>query len=296
MLHDWKGGPFTDQKCFILEDDLAEGKQIVHVRGLDPNDAKLYNHQGALGGSVDDLSPPVLVHEDNPIDLDPYSHSWECSANWVGRLGYLWKLTVFPWDMSREIEITSPATDPENMSASQLVMRKDAFFWTTMTSKRSGINVWDPKGGTRPFQRWIGDYTKGAGNLGTDGVDMVWSYGEGKAPNDTKFANPSMMTAPFTTNPDELEPRRLRSQPTSYVADHTYEVGCGHATRDVGQTSMVVRISDGVAWTLPMAPELKLYKPLGLTCEELFVMGEIGGRINIARVRLDSLGAGSPPD
>jgi hypothetical protein len=36
--------------------------------------------------------------------------------------------------------------------------------------------------------------------------------------------------------------------------------------------------------------------PIGIACDEVFILGVYGGVSNIARVRLDSLGPGTPPD
>jgi hypothetical protein len=59
----------------------------------------------------------------------------------------------------------------------------------------------------------------------------------------------------------------------------------------------VVRLSDGASWLIAdQWPIFKPASPVGLTCEEVFILGEYGGRYNIARFRLDSLGPPIPPD
>lgn len=40
----------------------------------------------------------------------------------------------------------------------------------------------------------------------------------------------------------------------------------------------------------------KFADPIGVTCDEVFVLGRYGGVWNIARIRLDSLGPGIAPD
>jgi len=42
--------------------------------------------------------------------------------------------------------------------------------------------------------------------------------------------------------------------------------------------------------------QLGLDKPLGLTCQHAYSLGEIGGQVRVARVALNSLGPGTPPD
>ncbi len=286
--------PYGDG-CWFAEHSLSEGMHLIGIQGhkaLGP----LSRHEGAIGGPIDELKPRVLLHEDE-ID-NPYGDGWACSNKWVARIKWPFVMTVYSWDMSTEIFVTSQATDPEGLDMSQPVMVGDAFFWTTASMSRSGLNVWDPVGGTRPFIRWVGDGTRGAGNLGTDGVDLVWSYGEGKQPGETVFPVRSIMTAPFTTDPTEVQATalRLRSQPDPPIQVGPWQVGCGYAARDSANKVLVVRLSDGWSWFVPSTPSQKLQRPLGLTCEELFAMGEIGGKYTMGRVRLDSLGPGLLPD
>jgi hypothetical protein len=158
--------------------------------------------------------------------------------------------------------------------------------------------VWDESNGARPFIRWIGDQTQGATDLGTDGVDLVWSYGEGKAPNEIVYPVRSIMTAPFTTDPMALQATRLRSQPYPTLGVHQFKVGCGFGMQETGGNGLlIIRLSDGISWTLPHLPGQFLpLGPIGLTCDEAFMFVQIGGRATIARIRLDSLGPGIPPD
>jgi hypothetical protein len=164
-----------------------------------------------------------------------------------------------------------------------------------VVDKRSygnGISVWTHDTGTRDFLRWPGDGTRGAADLGTDGVDMAWTYGEGKADRGRSYPRRSIMTAPFTSDPTALKPRRLRSAPHSGVGNWPWLVGCGYAAHQGA-----VRLRDGVSWLVPSSPrELELTTPLGITCEEIVAQGRVGGRLTIVRVKLASLGDGMPPD
>jgi hypothetical protein len=205
---------------------------------------------------------------------------------------------VFPWSLSPDTHITSPSEDPENLKSAQHVVIGDVVFWTAGNNYRQGIDVWDATNGVQPFVRWIGDDTKGAADLGTDGVDLVWTYGEGKQPSEVQYPTRSIMTAPFTTDPAALVPRRLRSQPYPYLGPTQFEVGCGYAAHPGGANDvLVVRLSDGASWLIPYAPpDFNASKPIGLTCEHVYVFGRFEGRDSIIRVKLDSLGAPMPPD
>jgi hypothetical protein len=125
---------------------------------------------------------------------------------------------------------------------------------------------------------------------------MVWSYGEGKLPNETTYPIRSVMTSPFTTDPDAVVPRRLRSEPPFAMGVDGWEVGCGYAAHYAGYFLLVVRLSDGWSWQVPNAPGRSFGRAIGVTCEEVFGLGDFGDHGNIARVRLDSLGPGEPPD
>jgi hypothetical protein len=74
-------------------------------------------------------------------------------------------------------------------------------------------------------------------------------------------------------------------------------VGCGHALLEGPEGDLIVtRLGDGWSWYVPQTLERRIYTALGLTCTELFAVGEMNKRFTVARVRLDSLGPGFPPD
>jgi len=61
----------------------------------------------------------------------------------------------------------------------------------------------------------------------------------------------------------------------------------------------VVRLSDGYSWLLAgksAAPYEGWSRPLVLTCDELFASIDTAPTPRILRIRLDSLGPGTPPD
>ena len=253
------------------------------------------------GGDVSSATPDVLLHYVKDSWL---SYSWDCSSNWFVNVREGFVMTAFSWGGGagpKQQFVASLATDPEHIDFSQPVMWDDAFFWTTCDLYRSGINVWDPVHGARPFIRWLGDATRGAGNLGTDGADLVWVYGEGKAPDvPSIYPVKSIMTAPFTIDPAALVPRRLRSDPTpGGVAVVPFQVGCGYGVRGAGAIdTLVIRLADGVSWLFPKDPAFRITEVIGVTCTHFYALVQVGspGPYTIARIALDSLGPGVPPD
>ncbi len=106
------------------------------------------------------------------------------------------------------------------------------------------------------------------------------------------------MTAPFTIDPAALKPKRLRSDPSVSMGSQGFQVACGRAAHGGGnQPVVVVNLADGLSWLLPPALGSDVYfYTIGLTCDHVYLSGQFGGRTNIARIRLDSLGPGLPPD
>ncbi|MBI4955417.1 MAG: hypothetical protein HY908_25570, partial [Myxococcales bacterium] len=179
----------------------------------------------------------------------------------------------------------------------------DFVYWRSSTLGHNNATAWTPDTGVYPFIAFPWDSGRGVEGLGTDGAQMVWIYEEGKAPGEWTYPTRSIMVAPFTRDPALLAPVRLRSYPVPYPAIVQFTVGCGYAgiSDDVNHV-LLVRLSDGWSWELVPGP-VPAAGPAGrwywgsvyaITCEEVFVRGGVG--MNIARVRLDALGPGTPPD
>src|SRR5690606_27339005 len=119
---------------------------------------------------------------------------------------------------------------------------------------------------------------RGAGSVGTDGVDLVWMEGSGRVLGEHHYPTRDIVTAPFTTDPAALQPRRLRSQIAPQFGDwsQAYEVACGRAARkgaSSGRGVQIVRLSDGRGWELPETPFV--WRPstiVGMTCDEIFLV------------------------
>lgn len=286
------GQPSPNPGCFPGIHSMSEGMWVLGVRGHDANGANSESqHKGAIGGPIEKLHPPVVAHI-----VDDYAYTWSAGAKWVGygNAPEL-KAEIMPWSGQPVTFLSSSAVDPDHLNLVNLLIRGDAAFWEAGSLQLGGINVWTPDKGSRPFIRWVGDYTKKTGGFGTDGVDMVWTMGEKQAPSDAKFTG-SVMTAPFVTDPEQVKSRRLRSF-TSNIANEAWSVGCGYAARGwSANDTLVVRLSDGVSWVVQNSGNMIFADPFGITCDEVFILGRYGDAWNIARVRLDSLGPGIPPD
>jgi hypothetical protein len=142
-----------------------------------------------------------------------------------------------------------------------------------------------------------------AADLGTDGADMVWTEAFGHPGGNTNpWTTINIMTAPYTTDPTAIVKRRLRSEVRN-LGDVPFTVGCGYAAHEIstlqGTGVRIVRISDGVSWSLfnLTSPLLTWNAAVAITCSEIFVNFNFGSTsTNLARIRLDSLGPGDPAD
>ena len=105
-------------------------------------------------------------------------------------------------------------------------------------------------------------------------------------------------------HPRTASAHRLRNDVKGFEGDG-WTVGCGYAARAPGlgpplnNALFIVRLSDGVSWMLPgiHAPGMEHWgQPLAITCDELFASMATDTTVRILRIRLDSLGPGTPPD
>jgi hypothetical protein len=195
----------------------------------------------------------------------------------------------------------------------ELQFQNDNLFFAVADLTFGRVQMNAPGSGVVDFISFGNDSQSYAADFGTDGNDMVWSEAFGHASDEAPWTTINIVTAPFTTTPSAIVKRRLRSE-TLAPGDHKFTVGCGYAahefTDSVSSGERIVRISDGQSWTLRNAivpttrPDggaamalLSWNDAVAITCSEIFINFNFGtGFANLARIRLDSLGAGTPPD
>lgn len=169
------------------------------------------------------------------------------------------------------------------------------------------IHAWSPELGTTTLVGFE-DPDRGAGAVGSDGVDLVWMEGSDRDEEIDIFRVRDIMTASWTPVPTLLAARRVRSDPARAFFDDgdAFRVGCGMAARHQNGDHEVeiVRLEDGHTWYLDRIDGL--WRPwfiLGLTCTEIFIMATIwpegvaeADGTHVMRIALDSLGTGEPGD
>jgi hypothetical protein len=177
----------------------------------------------------------------------------------------------------------------------------DALFLTASNANYAKIKIFAPANGMRDFISFGNVLSNSAADFGTDGINMAWIEASGRATSTDPWTTLTIMTAPYTTDPSAIVKRRVRSEDVGYFATAEFTVGCGYAAHEFVSPGLargvrIVRLSDGVSWKLTDKTPWHWNGPTALTCTELFVNVVKGSDFNIARVRLDSLGPGIPPD
>lgn len=263
--------------------------------------------------SVDDLfSSGGFIAGTNDVFGSRVPHHWAdtlAHMPMVGALGVVdlvpSGLTVWPLPgLSPPQSFGTPQADPDKLPLGLQAPSRYGVLWQASNGLSAKIRSWTPDGGAGDFVSYLdgGDFQHGAGDVADDGTDMFWSEGTG-IQKVGPFATGALFTAPSTTDPIKLQAtkRRLRSLTDTIIGISPATVGCGYAAREgAGATGVeLVRLSDGVGWLLAdklTNPAWTWQAPLAISCSELFVSVFDRDHTTVARVRLDSLGAGLPPD
>ncbi|MBX3128057.1 MAG: hypothetical protein KF718_15140 [Polyangiaceae bacterium] len=186
----------------------------------------------------------------------------------------------------------------------------ETLIWNAQSAVKSHLYRWTPSGGAEVIHSYGDDFSKGAASPATDGTDLVWLEGEGRDVGGSSSFFPTMhvVTSKLPASSAPLEPKRLRSWKGEAIWNAAGAVGCGYAAYSMpltpvnaplDQRLLIVRLSDGVSWELksPADNHWNWGQPLTIDCDELITTWGVGfGNFHIRRIRLDSLGPGTPPD
>ncbi len=294
-----------ESKCRLYPSDLHDGRVVYQVYESDAAGRIGPYGGGALVAAVDDLEPRSYVRFADNIARQYF----------VGAPGVLevqGSASTFIlrdwWDASRIIMRWSSAGD-RGLQGVPSTFTGGALLWEAVGEVGAKLKVWTADAGTRDLLSFGADTSQGAGDLGTDGVSLVWLQGSGRTAPHGPYPTASFMVSPFTVNSAGLRPHRLRSEPGGNDAGNALgaskiQVGCGYAARLNPSGVRVLRLTDGVSWVLPgTSASWGWGEPLAVTCSHYYgqalKVGEgasPGWTSTIARLRLDSLGPGEPAD
>jgi hypothetical protein len=297
----------NETTCRPFPDDLRDGRVVYRVFDRRAKGTLSEYGGGALVSGIDDLQPRVFLRFDDSV----------ARGYLVGQPGVLENqsyptnvLVLHDWtDPTKILMKWSAAQDP-GLQETGLEFQGQALFWQAANDPAVRLRVWTADAGARDFISFGSDTSQAAGDLGTDGHDMVWLDGSGRTQPYGPYPTAAFMTSPSTADPAQLRPRRLRSEPGagdagSGLGASATQVGCGYAARQFPGGIRILRLSDGVSWVLPMnagASRWGWVNALAVTCTHFY--GSARGQVDntgswittIARLRLDSLGSGIAPD
>jgi hypothetical protein len=246
---------------------------------------------GMRAGEIDSPTARIQVHFGDAVSHAPFAGPFTLID-----LSNGFTFSTYSWDDGhRMADLWSPAQD-DNLQQEDIEFAPNAMFWTASSSAYKRVHVYTPDGGVKNLLSAGLDISHAYADLGTDGHDLVWMEGKGRASASDPFTTYDIVTAPFTTDPAQVAPRRLRSEQGPALGASPFVVGCGFAARDSGSFWRVVRLADGTSWTLTKANGWGWGSVHALSCAEIFVTVVIENVFRLARVRLDSLGVATPPD
>ena len=287
---------FPSKGCTFGRSDRVTLKQGKHIFFVWPDEMSAEGFdEAAVGGDMNELHPKALWSW-------PKSPGYDFTASdilWASGSGY--DLGVAKWGEPWSIVLTSAQI---GLQIGNLRAFHDLVHFEASDGIYAGVMTYTPSAGVQDLITFPGDYSRGVMGFGTDGIDMVWMYGEGKGPTFLEpYPTRSVMVAPFTTDAAAVAPTRLRSFPSA-VYPLQFAVGCGYAAVEMESNQiLVVRLSDGWAWQLAAPPvdggaldQFRFGTVYGLTCDELWLRAGVGVAMNVARVKLSDLGPGIPPD
>lgn len=292
-------------KCLTLQPSLGP----THVIYGMIDDFKVSGAGGAIGGPIDGLRPKVYR---------PYGYQLGASLFPSFRAGdgvFVEDLNldeVHAFDDGRVIASLPNQADDLSGSYTRYELSGQDVFFTSASSNRVTIKSWTVGAGTKTLIGKDNDLTRSSIGFGTDGLDMVWLEASERVGTSQIYAKQETWTAKYTTDPDVLAATKRRVRATSIEYGNVYKVGCGYAAVSAvtdspwGKSGVrVIRLSDGVSWEIldnseAQRLEWNLSTPVAVTCDEVFVTGSAwkgtGSRhYEIMRIRLDSLGPGTPP-
>jgi hypothetical protein len=253
---------------------------------------------GVVAGSFLEPKPKLSLSfktvEEDPLVSGFYAFQGGLLRHWTGGISF------YSWNTDNPpIEAYNPAL--WGLPGYPLYARGNDALFKVNSGGKIGVVSWDVTHGIRQLLFSPKDITKGYGNFGTDGKDMVWTYGEGQPISAYEYPKSTMMTAPYSTDPEVvLKTQRKIKKDIQQMSPPGYVVGCGYASKvksaedGSGSYTSLVRLSDGAEWKLKPKNSKYIMPPVGITCEELFVQPPSTIRPEIAALRIDSLGPPTP--
>lgn len=258
--------------------------------------------EGAIAANLTDTIPTrEMKFEPDPALLS----SWSVTPSWIIR--QRGDRTAYRWDDPSGKETLIYTASMLGRAGHRVVSHNNDIFINVGEIHSGGVAVWTEKTGTKPLILWpAGERT--VHDFNTDGEHLVWTEAQGWDNATTTFAISDVYVAPYSLEQDQVSKTRKKLTADPYVLGGTpWQVGCGYAARGIITSNpsalslRVVRLSDGYSWLIPGGDVSKpwrydLYEAFGMTCQHIYITVNLpSGAPTIVRIRLDSLGPGTPP-
>ncbi|MBI5544389.1 MAG: hypothetical protein HY901_10895, partial [Deltaproteobacteria bacterium] len=293
---------YSSSVTFGGPDAIADGRYVFGVVGGEID--------GFIGGRIGEAYPRVAYAGTHQTRW--YSN-WAASEGWIVRFNAFVSKTA--WNPILVEEIPLPGSVGGGLEPHLGFGVGKDIFWEVGSQDLSGVVSWSMAEGARSLLVWPNDPLHSAGNFGTDGQEMAWTYADQRDSATGEWSRVSVMTGPYTTDPEQLKTtaRRLRSDFGSF-SPYPYHVGCGYAARVIGMNQsfalFIVRLRDGVSWIIPDGQQTGSWRfglaSIGIACntagEQVEVLSTFYGpetwaqRVTMVRIPLANLGPGLPPD
>ena len=151
-----------------------------------------YTLRSASLGGDDTLNRPSVLTDYLADDIN--GGLADAGTQFYFKTGH--RFQVFRWDGTDMgfPSIGGGAYSPSSWAGSTLLFALESFPYYRVLR-------WTEQDGVRALVGFGNDYTKGAGQPGSDGVDLVWTQGENMGYDDYSFPDRRIMTSKFSTEP-----------------------------------------------------------------------------------------------
>jgi hypothetical protein len=250
---------------------------------------------GYVGGRIDTVAPTVAGN----YGLMSNSHGFIVGPHGILHMPNNFLLELLDFDTGVHIEDITTGAQDEGLGQSFPWFFGDSLGWGASSGRVSVVRRWDfGAPGPKNFIDYRPDPDHAAGNLGSDGKDMVWLEGHGPNVSNAFWTTADMWTSPYAATKADLKPRRLRSDIPNTVGLTPARVGCGMAGIDNGLGARITRLSDGYSTFLKVDSTVNWAwsEVLVVTCNEIILRGSYKGIGRLLRIPVASLPFADPPD
>jgi hypothetical protein len=231
--------------------------------------------------------------------------NWTIAPSWIIRMRG--NRTAFRWDDPSDKGRLIYSASMLGRAGHKVIPQGDDIFIQIGEIHTGGVAIWTEAEGTKPLILWPAN-TRTVHHFDTDGKHHVWTEAEGWNNSTTTFAQADVFVAPYTLDQAKVtQTRKKLTKDLNVLSGTPWKVGCGYAARKLAASTplsnslMVVRLSDGTSWLLPGGDPSQPWRydflnAFGITCTHVYTTVALpSGAPTIARIRLDSLGPGTPP-